>query len=104
MDGFVKVANVGDLPADEMMLVAVDDERVLLANVEGSYYAISDTCSHEEEPLSEGYLEASEVECPWHGSLFDVKTGANTGPPAADPTPVYPVRVEGNDIMVRAVL
>ena len=104
MGDFVKVAETGDLSEGEMMLVEVGDERVLLANVGGSYYATGEVCPHEEGPLSEGYLEAAEVECPWHGSLFDVRTGENTGPPAAEPVPVYPVRVEGDDVLVGPAL
>ncbi len=100
MDQFVKVAGTSDLSDGEMVLVEVGDERILLSKVEGSFYAIGEECTHAEGPLSEGYVEDGEVECPWHGSRFDLKTGENTNPPAAEPLTRYAVRVEGNDILV----
>ena len=100
MAEFVKVASVNDLANGDMMLVELDEQRVLLTNVEGDFHAIGEVCAHEEGPLSEGFLEGHEVECPWHGSLFDVRSGENTGPPASDPVPRYTVRIEGDDVLV----
>ncbi len=100
MDKFVKVANTSELADGEMMLVEVGSERVLLAKLGGQFYAVSEVCTHAEGPLSEGFLEDEEVECPWHGSRFNVKTGENTAPPATEGLRVYPVRVEGEDILV----
>ena len=100
MGTFAKAASVGELSDGEIKLVEVGEERVLLSNVGGDYYAISDVCPHEEGPLSEGYVEGTAVECPWHGSLFDLKTGRNTGPPASVDLDTFAVRVEGDDIMV----
>lgn len=100
MDDFVRVASVNDLSEGNMMLVEVGDERILLSNVEGELYAIGEVCPHEEGPLAEGFVDGAEVECPWHGSLFDLRTGANTGPPASDPVPKYALRLEGDDILV----
>ncbi len=100
MDDFVKVAKTSDLPEGELMLVEVGVEKVLLSNIEGSFYAIDEICSHADGPLSEGSVEGDEIECPWHGSLFNLKTGENTGPPAADSQKRYVTRVEGDDILV----
>ena len=97
---FVKVASTGELSPGEIKLVEIEDERILLANVEGSYYAVSEVCTHAECPLSEGYLDGEVVECSCHGSQFNVKTGAVEGPPAFEDLPVYPVRVEGEDILI----
>lgn len=100
MDRFVKVASTSELADGEMMLVELGNERALLANLGGQFYAVSEVCTHAEGPLSEGFLEGEEVECPWHGSRFNVKTGENTSPPATEGLRVYPVRVEGEDILV----
>ena len=75
---------------------------MLLANVDGHYYAIGNLCTHEEGPLDEGRLEGHEVECPWHGSRFDLRTGAVAEGPADTPEPSYEVKVEGESIFIRA--
>ena len=100
MEEFGKVASTADLSDGEVMLVEVGEERILLSNVEGSFYAIAEVCTHAEGPLSEGYVEDGEVECPWHGSRFDLRTGENANPPAAEPLQRYSVRVEGDDVLV----
>jgi ferredoxin-NADP reductase len=69
--------------------------------VNGIVYAIDAVCSHEGGPLEEGTLEGYKVECPWHGSKFDVRTGEVKNPPAETPQSVYEVKVENNDILVR---
>lgn len=100
MDDFVRVAKTGNLSEGEVMLVVVGDERIALSNIGGSFYAIGDVCTHEEGPLSEGIVEDEEVECPWHGSRFNVKTGEATAGPADEAVPRYAVRVEGDDVLV----
>ena len=100
METFVRAASVGELSDGEIKLVEVGEERVLLSNVGGDYHAVSEVSPHEEGPLSEGYVEGTDVECPWHGSLFDLKTGRNTGAPASVDLATFAVRVEGDDIMV----
>lgn len=90
--GFVKVAKVGELKPGEMKLVEVGDKRILLVNVSGKYHAVEEVCPHAEGPLSEGMLEGEEVECPWHGSRFNVTTG--------DALERYTVRVERENILV----
>ena len=97
---FVKVAQVGELSPGEMKLVEIGDERILLANLEGQYHAVDEVCTHAFAPMSEGSLSGEEIECPLHGSLFSVRTGEVLGPPAGEPITVYPVRVDGDDILV----
>lgn len=98
---FIKVATTGELAPGQMKLVELEgDERILLANVEGEYHAVSEVCSHAYYGLSEGDFMGEEVECPLHGSVFSVKTGEPTTPPADEPLTVYPVRIEGGDILV----
>lgn len=100
MGEFVRVASVNDLDDEEIMQVDVGDEQVLLAKLGGQFYAMGEECTHEGGPLSQGFVEDGQVECPLHGSLFDLKTGGNTGPPAADPVQAYPVRIDGDDVLV----
>ena len=101
MDGFVPVAKVADLAPGQMKWVAVDRERVLLANVEGTFYALSDACGHQRAPLSKGKLEGHVVECPLHFAQFDVRTGALLSGPVATDVPTHEVRIEGETVYVR---
>ena len=75
-------------------------QSIALFNVDGTFYAINDTCSHRGGPLGEGELHGAIVTCPWHGATFDVQTGAVTGPPARASVRSFRVRVDGNDVLV----
>ena len=97
---FVKVAHISQLLPGDKVLVHIGDEQILLVNVAGSYYAVDGECPHAYAFLSYGQLYGDEVMCPLHGSAFNVKTGAVLSPPAADDLTVYPVRIEGDDILV----
>ena len=98
---FIKVATTEELAPGQMKLVQLgEDERILLANVEGEYHAVSEVCTHAYYGLSEGDLMGEEVECPLHGSVFSVKSGQPLTPPADESLTVYPVRIEGGDILV----
>jgi 3-phenylpropionate/trans-cinnamate dioxygenase ferredoxin component len=95
------VGKVDDLPVDSMKKLVLDGEEICLAHAEdGSYYALSDICTHEEYSLSDGELWGLDVECPAHGSRFNLQTGAVTGLPAVIRARAYPVTVEGDDVYV----
>jgi nitrite reductase/ring-hydroxylating ferredoxin subunit len=81
-------------------MIEVGGKKIALFNVEGSFYAIDDTCTHRGGPLSEGSLDGKEVTCPWHGAIYDVITGEVLSPPAPKGVARYNVRVEGTDIEV----
>ena len=66
----------------------------------GEVYAIHDVCSHADVALSEGEVEDQTIECWLHGSRFDLRTGRPTGLPATEPVPVYPVKIDGDDVYV----
>ena len=100
-EDFVKVADTKDIQPSKMKEVQVDGENICVANVEGKYYAIGSICTHEGGPLADGTLEGYEVECPWHRSKFDVRTGEVTSPPASEPEPAYEVKVDGNNILIK---
>jgi|ERR1041385_1085481 3-phenylpropionate/trans-cinnamate dioxygenase ferredoxin subunit len=92
---------IDDVAVDSMKKCVLDGETICLAHAEdGNYYAIADTCTHEEYSLSEGELWGLDVECPAHGSRFNLQTGQVTGLPAVIPARTYPVTVEGDDVYV----
>jgi nitrite reductase/ring-hydroxylating ferredoxin subunit len=99
---FVKIASTKDLISDKMMGVKVDDKEILIANLAGKYYAIGNNCTHRGCKLSEGILKGSSVQCPCHGSTFDIKTGNVLKGPANKPENVFQVKVEGDKILVKA--
>jgi len=96
----IKVARVGDLASGSGTTVDVEGQHIALFNVQGTFYAIDDTCPHRGGPLGEGELDGATVTCPWHGATFDVKTGEVTGPPARTGVRSFHVRVEGGDVLV----
>ena len=100
-DDFTAVAAVSELPPGQMKWVAVARERVLLANVEGTFYAVQDRCGHKWAPLSRGKLTGCVVECPLHFAQYDVRTGKLVDGPVSADLPVYEVRVEGDTVYVR---
>jgi nitrite reductase/ring-hydroxylating ferredoxin subunit len=98
---FVKVAETKDIQPSSMKAVDLEEERVCIVNIEGNYYAIGNVCTHMGGPLNEGTLEGYDVECPWHGSKFDVRTGEPIRPPARQAIPIYEVKVENDNLLVR---
>jgi 3-phenylpropionate/trans-cinnamate dioxygenase ferredoxin component len=92
---------LSDLSDNEPLAVELDGEPVAIVRVSaGDVYAIRDVCSHAEVPLSEGEVDGCTIECWLHGSRFDLRTGKPTGMPATEPVPVYPVKIEGDDVLV----
>ena len=100
MAEYVKVAKTGRIAPGEAQAVEVGARRIALFNIEGTYHAIDDTCSHRGGPLSEGMVVGTEVTCPWHGAVFDVRTGGVLGAPAPQDVTRYAVRIEGEDIEI----
>ena len=104
---FIRVADKAELPENKMIMVVVDGKEVLLANVDGSYYAIANKCTHLGGSLVKGSLEGSIVTCPRHGAQFDVKTGQAVANAkiafikmSVKDEERYTVKVEGTDIFV----
>ena len=101
MGKFVKVATTDVIAAPgEGKLVGAAGKKIALFKVDGTFYAIDETCTHRGGPLSEGLLLGIEVTCPWHGAVFDVRTGNVLSPPAPQDVARYNVRVEGEDIEI----
>jgi nitrite reductase/ring-hydroxylating ferredoxin subunit len=97
---FFKVARARDIAAGDAQGVEAGGKRIAIFNIDGTFHAIADTCTHRGGPLSEGMVVGTEVTCPWHGAVFDVTTGAVRGAPAPQDVASYTVRVNGEDIEV----
>lgn len=94
------VAKPAELGPGSMRIVEAGGLRIALCNVEGRLYAIEDRCSHDDGPLGEGTLLGDRVQCPRHGALFDVRSGAALRMPAVAPVRVFPVSVEGDRVFI----
>ena len=97
---FVQAATLADVPDGGAIAVEVEGVELALVRDGDVVYAVVDECSHASIPLSEGEVEGNEIECWLHGSRFDLRTGKPTGLPATRPVPVYPVKIEGDDVLV----
>ena len=96
----IDVCSAADLAEGEMKIVEVEGAKIGVFNCGGSLYAIEDRCSHDEGPLAEGEFDPSActVECPRHGSLFDLTSGRPRTLPAYQPVRTYPVTIEDDTI------
>jgi nitrite reductase/ring-hydroxylating ferredoxin subunit len=97
---FMRVATTHELSPGQGKLIEVQQKRIALFNVAGQFYAIDDMCPHRGGPLSEGELVGEAVVCPWHGAIFELRTGAVTCPPAAGGVMTYETRVQGDAIEI----
>jgi nitrite reductase (NADH) small subunit len=95
-----KVAQASQVAVGTGKVVTAAGKRIALFNIGGRFYAIDNACTHVGGPLGEGRVEGTVVTCPWHGSEFDVTSGAVVKGPARRPVATYPTRVEGDDVFV----
>ncbi|MEJ0024914.1 MAG: bifunctional 3-phenylpropionate/cinnamic acid dioxygenase ferredoxin subunit [Rhizomicrobium sp.] len=96
---FTLVCTTSDIAAGEARRID-HEEPVALFNVDGTFLAVQDKCTHGDWSLAEGYVDGDVVECTLHMAKFCLRTGKVLGPPATRPLKVYPVRVEGNNVLV----
>jgi nitrite reductase/ring-hydroxylating ferredoxin subunit len=94
------VISAKNIPAGKMTTLENNGKEILVANVDGKYYAIDNDCTHLGCKLNEGTLTGVRVECPCHGSTFDVTTGAVVTGPTTSPEPIYPATVSGDQILI----
>ena len=99
MSRSIRVASVSDVPPGSSKEVIAEDRVVALFNVAGKFHALDGVCPHAGGPLGEGALNGTTVTCPWHGWQFDVTTGQNCLN-SRIVHPCFPVKVEGNDVLV----
>lgn len=98
--GYDKVASAPDIAPGHMLRVSIRGRWILVANVGGQFFAISDTCSHEDASLFKGALQGHCVRCPLHGSRFDLRTGEPLEEPADRPVEVFRVKVMDSEVYV----
>lgn len=96
----IKVGEFSDLKEGVGLKVDLGEHRIAVFLVDGSVFAIGDRCSHAEASLAEGEVFDHEVECPRHGSTFDLRNGEPQSLPATKPVPTYRVSIEGGDVYV----
>ena len=99
----VDAGSAGDLEVDQMKLLRVGDRRIVLARTEKGYVAFDDRCTHKGGPLSDGSLACGIVQCPWHGSQFDVTTGKVKQGPAGESITTYDVEERDGRVIVSGV-
>lgn len=94
------VCKTDELPEGAMRLVTVDGRKIGVFNCGGELLAIEDRCSHDDGPLAEGGFDAASctVECPRHGSLFDLRTGRPKSLPAYQPVETFPARIDDGEV------
>jgi len=97
---FIQAIEADNLPPGQMTCVEMDGKRMLLANVDGTFYAADDSCTHGDASLSGGSLKGELVKCPLHGSRFNLRTGEPAEDPAEEPLRCYPVKIDDGMVLV----
>ena len=97
----VVVAGAGDLEVDQMKLLRLDGRRIVLARTDQGYVAFDDRCTHAGGALSGGTMICGTVQCPWHGSQFDVRSGEVKAGPAEERLTTYPVEETEREVRLR---
>ena len=106
--GYVRVGDKSEIPVGKMKKVVSQGKEILIANVNGSFYAIGNICTHARGDLSQGTLEGNIVTCPKHKSKFDVTTGKVVSPPKMglfhpkiQDEQAYILKIENDDILIK---
>ena len=106
--GYVRVADKSEIPIGKIKKVMVQDKEILVANVNGNFYAIGNVCTHQRGDLSQGMLEGNIVTCPKHKAKFDVTSGkVISGPkmelfhPKIQDEPAYAIKTENTDKLIK---
>jgi nitrite reductase/ring-hydroxylating ferredoxin subunit len=99
-DGYATIENTGELKVDQMMLIHADGQRIVLARTEESLVAFDDSCTHKGGPLADGVMACGTVQCPWHGSQFDVNDGSVQAGPSERPIKAYEVDQSGGKVRI----
>jgi 3-phenylpropionate/trans-cinnamate dioxygenase ferredoxin subunit len=97
---FVRVGRVADVPQGRAEVFDVEERKIAVYRLEDGFFAIDDICTHDGGPLADGEVDGDQVICPRHGARFSIKTGAALTVPAVTPVESYPVRVEGEELLI----
>ena len=102
MDDYIKAVTVSTIPPGSMKTVVLSGRKLSIANVDGEFFAIDDTCSHAQCSLgTEGFIDGTVVTCGCHGATFEVTNGKVMSLPAVTDVASYPVKIDGGDILVK---
>ncbi len=101
MSDWVEVGRESAIVTGEFVVVEIDDVKIAVFNIDGDFYAMEDVCTHDYGCLTGGKIAGDKIMCPRHGAWFNIKTGEALNPPAYEPAPVFPVRVEDGKVFVR---
>lgn len=98
MENWIDTLATDELPADDVMGIAVDGRDIALYTVGDAVYATDNICTHGHARLCDGFLEGHEIECPLHQGKFDVRSGQPMCAPATEALRSYPVKIEGGRV------
>ena len=96
----LRAASIEEVEHGQLKLVELNGTRVVLTRVGDQVYAFGDVCAHKGGPLSEGKLSGTRLACPWHGWIYDLRTGQCTFPGRGASVPSYPARIDADEIWV----
>ena len=102
MSDWQRIVSASDVREGEAFAAELKGVPIALYRVGGDIHAISDMCTHEFALLSQGFVDGETIECPLHAAQFDIRTGQCLAGPASEDLRTYEVRVEGDDVYVRA--
>ncbi len=97
---FLKIATLDEIPVGGRLFLEINNEPIVVLNLGGTLFAVGDVCTHDEGPLGDGEIDGYQIVCPRHGARFDVRTGKALTLPAVVDIPVYPIRIEGNEVYI----
>ena len=100
MSEWLDVAPAVDIAPGSYRLIDVDDIPVAVFNIGGEFFALEDSCSHDQNTLTGGCIDGDEIECPRHGARFCIRTGEALTPPAYEAVQTFPVRVHQGMVQV----
>jgi len=101
MADYIKIGVTSEISASKMRPYRIGRTRVVVCNTGDGFHALTDECSHDSAPISDGRLDGDQIICPRHGAKFNVHTGAVAGPPAVIGIDKYELKIEGEDILVK---
>ncbi len=99
MAEYIRLAGVSDIPSGSCHITEINGRSIVIFNVDGTFFALDNTCAHRGGPLGEGELEGEVVTCPWHSWEYNVRTGMSLTTPSAS-VKTYEVKTDGNDVKV----
>ena len=97
------LTHVEDIQNGQIKGFSIGYEKICLAKIDESFYAIEDFCSHAGGVMSTGFLDGVDIVCPLHGARFDIRTGKQSIGPSLSDQPIYPVQIEGGSVYVGTV-